>query len=42
MADKLVAQYGREEIKVSTDVTYPRRKGGDVVADLFKSGCRTC
>ena len=42
MADKLVAQYGREEIRVITDVNYPRRKGGDVLADLFKSGCRTC
>ena len=42
MADKLVAQYGREEIRVITDVTSPQRKGGDVVADLFKSGCRTC
>ena len=42
MADKLVAQYGREEIRVITDVTYPRRKVGEVLADLFKSGCRTC
>ena len=42
MADKLVAQYGREEIGVITDVAYPRRTGGDVLADLFKSGCRTC
>ena len=28
MADKLVAQYGREEIRVITDVASPRRKGG--------------
>ena len=42
MADKLVAQYGREEIRVITYVNYTRRTGGDVLADLFKSGCRTC
>ena len=42
MADKLVAQYGREEIKVITDAPPTRRKGSDVVMDLFKSGCRTC
>lgn len=43
MADKLVAQYGREEVRVITDVPLPpRRKGADVLADLFKSGCRTC
>lgn len=42
MADKLVAQYGREEIRVITDAPPTRRKGSDVVMDLFKSGCRTC
>ena len=41
MADKLAAQYGREEIKVITDVTDPRRQLGDALAEFFKSGCRT-
>ena len=42
MAAKLVEQYGREEIRVITDVNAPRRSWGDVLADLFKTGCRTC
>ena len=42
MAAKLVEQYGREEVRVITDASIPRRSCGDVVADLFKTGCRTC
>ena len=42
MAAKLVEQYGREEVRVITDANAPRRSCGDVVADLFKTGCRTC
>ena len=45
MAAKLVEQYGREEVRVITDANVPRRSWpscGDVVADLFKTGCRTC
>ena len=42
MAAKLVEQYGREEVRVITDANAPRRSGGDVVADLFKTGSRTC
>ena len=42
MAAKLVEQYGREEVRVITDANAPRRSGGDVLADLFKTGCRTC
>jgi len=42
MSAKLVEQYGREEIKVVTDANVPRRTCGGVVADLFKTGCRTC
>ena len=41
MAAKLVEQYGREEVRVITDVNAPKGKMGDVVADLFKTGCRT-
>ena len=42
MAAKLVEQYGREEVRVITDANAPRRSGGDVLADFFKTGCRTC
>ena len=42
MAAKLVEQYGREEVRVITDASAPRRSCGDIVADLFKTGCRTC
>ena len=42
VAAKLVQQYGREEVRVITDAIVPRRRDGDIVADLFKSGCRTC
>ena len=42
MAAKLVEQYGREEVRVNTDANAPRRSCGDIVADLFKTGCRTC
>ena len=42
MAGKLVEQYGREEVRVITDAIVPRRRDGDIVADLFKTGCRTC
>ena len=42
-AATLVEQYGREEVRVITDASAPRRScGGDILADLFKSGCRTC
>ena len=42
MAAKLVAQYGREEVRVITDANRPRRYGrDDVVMDLFKMGSRT-
>ena len=42
VAAKLVQQYGREEVRVITDTRVPRRSCGDIVADLFKTGCRTC
>ena len=42
MAAKLVEQYGREEVRVITDVNAPRRSWGDVLADLLNMGCRTC
>ena len=44
MAAKLVEQYGREEVRVITDVNAQdsRRSCGHVLADLFKTGCRTC
>ena len=41
MAAKLVAQYGREEVRVITDANRPQRDGGDAVADLFKLGSTT-
>ena len=42
MAAKLVEQYGREEVRVITDANAPKRSGGHALADLFKTGCRTC
>ena len=42
MAAKLVEQYGREEVRVITDANAPRRDGGHALADLFKTGSRTC
>ena len=42
VAAKLVQQYGREEVRVITDASVPRRSCGDTVADLFKTGRRTC
>ena len=42
VAAKLVQQYGREEVRVITDANAPRRSGSDVLADFFKTGCRTC
>ena len=42
MAAKLVEQYGREEVRVITDANAPRRSGGHFLADLFKTGSRTC
>ena len=44
MAAKLVEQYGREEVRVITDANEldSRRSGGHVLADLFKTGSRTC
>ena len=42
MAAKLVAQYGREEVRVITDANRPRRHGrDDIVMDLFKMGSKT-
>ena len=39
MVAKLVAQYGREEVRVITDANRPRRDGrDDLVMDLFKMG----
>ena len=43
MADKLVAQYGREEVRVIIDANRPRRDGrDDLVTDLFNMGSRIC
>ena len=42
MADKLVAQYGREEVRVITDANAPKQSSGHALADLFKTGSRTC
>ena len=44
VAAKLVQQYGREEVRVITDVNAQdsRRSCGHVLADLFKTGSRTC
>ena len=42
MAAKLVEQYGREEVRVITDANAPKRSGGHALADLFKTGSRTC
>ena len=44
MAAKLVEQYGREEVRVITDASAPdsRRSGGLALADLLKTGSRTC
>ena len=42
MAAKLVAQYGREEVRVITDANCPTPDGrGDIVKDLFKLGSET-
>ena len=42
MAAKLVAQYGREEVRVITDANCPKQDGrGDIVKDLFKMGSKT-
>ena len=43
MAAKLVAQYGRKEVRVITDANRPRRDGrDDLVTDLFNMGSRAC
>ena len=45
MAAKLVKQYGREEVRNITDVNAPdtrQSRGDPVLADLFKTGSRTC
>ena len=42
MAAKLVEQYGREEVRVITDANAPRGSCGHGLADLFKTGSRTC
>ena len=43
MVAKLVAQYGREEVRVITDANGARRDGrDDLVTDLFKLGSKTC
>ena len=44
MAAQLVDQYRREEVRVITDANVPRGGVGksDVLADLFKTGSRTC
>ena len=42
IAAKLVAQYGREEVRVITDANCPKPDGrGDIVKDLFKLGSKT-
>ena len=42
MAAKLVAQYGREEVRVITDANRPQQDGrDDIVKDLFKLGSKT-
>ena len=42
MADKLVAQYWREEVKVITDANVVKPRHGHPLADPFKTGNRTC
>ena len=42
MAAKLVEQYGREEVRVITDANAPKQSSGHALADLFKTGSRTC
>ena len=42
VAAKLVQQYGREEVRVITDANAPKRSSGHALADLFKTGSRTC
>ena len=42
MAAKLVAQYGRDEVRVIADANCPKPDGrGDIVKDLFKMGSKT-
>ena len=42
MADKLVAQYGREEVRVITDANVLKPGHGHPLADFLKTGSRTC
>ena len=42
MAAKLVEQYGREEVRVITDANVLKPRHGHPLADLFKTGSRTC
>ena len=42
MAAKLVEQYGREEVRVITDANVVKPRQGHPLADLFKTGSRTC
>ena len=42
MAAKLVEQYGREEVRVITDANVVKPRHGHPLADLFKTGSRTC